>query len=92
MQSGIGALIVINLLLSFTISGISIGGHIGGLIGGALAGGALLLADRRRSQALGLAACVLIAAACFAGSILVARSSSVETLQTPHQLQLVAPE
>jgi membrane associated rhomboid family serine protease len=31
------ALVVINLVLSFTISGISIGGHIGGLIGGAAA-------------------------------------------------------
>jgi membrane associated rhomboid family serine protease len=30
------ALIVINLILSFTLSNISIGGHIGGLIGGAL--------------------------------------------------------
>jgi membrane associated rhomboid family serine protease len=30
------ALVVINLVLSFAISGISIGGHIGGLIGGAL--------------------------------------------------------
>lgn len=33
----IGALIVINLALSFTLSNISIGGHIGGLIGGTLA-------------------------------------------------------
>jgi membrane associated rhomboid family serine protease len=92
MQSGIGALILINLLLSFTISGISIGGHIGGLLGGALAGGSLLLADRRRSQVLGFAACALIAAACFAGSVLVAQSSSVETLQPGRQVQLVAPE
>jgi membrane associated rhomboid family serine protease len=30
------ALIVINLILSFTLSNISIGGHIGGLIGGVL--------------------------------------------------------
>ena len=30
------ALIVINLILSFAISGISIGGHVGGLIGGVL--------------------------------------------------------
>jgi membrane associated rhomboid family serine protease len=30
------ALVVINLVLSFAISGISIGGHIGGLLGGAL--------------------------------------------------------
>jgi membrane associated rhomboid family serine protease len=31
-----GALIVINLILSFTLSNISVGGHIGGLIGGIL--------------------------------------------------------
>jgi rhomboid protease GluP len=30
------ALIVINLILSFTLSNISVGGHIGGLIGGIL--------------------------------------------------------
>ena len=30
------ALVLINLVLSFAISGISIGGHIGGLVGGAL--------------------------------------------------------
>jgi membrane associated rhomboid family serine protease len=32
----IGALIVINLVISFSIPGISVGGHIGGLIGGTL--------------------------------------------------------
>ena len=32
----LSALVLINLVLSFAISGISIGGHIGGLIGGAL--------------------------------------------------------
>jgi membrane associated rhomboid family serine protease len=30
------SIIVLNLILSFTVSGISIGGHVGGLIGGAL--------------------------------------------------------
>ena len=30
------ALILINLILSFAVSGISIGGHVGGLIGGIL--------------------------------------------------------
>jgi membrane associated rhomboid family serine protease len=92
MQSGIGALILINLLLSFTISGISIGGHIGGLIGGALAGSVLLAGERRHSRALGLTACALLAAACFAGSVLAASSSSVESLQPGRQVQLVAPE
>jgi membrane associated rhomboid family serine protease len=37
MESGLGLWIGLNLLLTFTVSGISIGGHIGGLIGGTLA-------------------------------------------------------
>ena len=45
MQSGIGGLIVLNLVISFTFSGISIGDHIGGLIGGGLAGLAIRTAD-----------------------------------------------
>jgi len=39
----------INLLLGFTLSGISVGGHIGGLIGGALAALAMTEASKRRS-------------------------------------------
>lgn len=45
-QTGIGVTILINLALTFGISGISIGGHIGGLIAGALVG-VPLLAPRR---------------------------------------------
>ena len=33
---------MINLVLTFTIPGISIGGHIGGIVGGALAGWVVL--------------------------------------------------
>src|SRR5438309_735821 len=36
-QSGVGGLILINLIISFSVPGISWGGHIGGLIGGTLA-------------------------------------------------------
>jgi membrane associated rhomboid family serine protease len=77
MESGLGALILINLLFSFASSGISIGGHVGGLIGGALAGLALQAADRRKSLALALAGCVALSCAFIAASELTARSSEV---------------
>lgn len=90
MQSGVGMLIVINLIISFTGSNISWGGHIGGLIGGALAAFVLQLGDRHRSQALALAGCAVIGVAAFAGSLATAHSSEVETV-SPTQLQL-SPE
>jgi membrane associated rhomboid family serine protease len=88
-QSGVGTLIVINLIISFTIPGVSWGGHVGGLIGGALAAAALRAADRYRRPALGLVGCAVIAAAAVGGSIVAAESSEVErsgpapTLVTP---------
>lgn len=41
-QSGIGTVLVINLILTFTIPGISIGGHLGGAITGAFCGAVML--------------------------------------------------
>ena len=62
MESGIGGLIVLNLILSFTIANISVGDHIGGLVGGFLAGLAIRTADERRVPVLGFVACLLLAA------------------------------
>jgi membrane associated rhomboid family serine protease len=78
MQSGVGTLIAINLVISFALPGISWGGHIGGLIGGALATLLLQFGDRMRAPALALAGCAVIAAAAVAGSIATAKSSEVE--------------
>ena len=75
MESGIGGLIVLNLVLSFVFSGISVGAHIGGLIGGALAGLALRAADARRLPWLGLLACLLLAVIAVAAAIAVSKVS-----------------
>jgi membrane associated rhomboid family serine protease len=77
MESGLGALILINLLFSFSSSGISLGGHVGGLIGGALAGLVLQVAGRRRSLALALTGCLALSGVFVAASVLAARSSEV---------------
>ena len=37
-QTGIGTILVLNLVITFTIPGISVGGHLGGAIAGALCG------------------------------------------------------
>jgi hypothetical protein len=74
MESGLGLWIGINLLITFTVSGISIGGHIGGLIGGALA--ALVLFDLPDMVRLPPVAvnvlCAGLGALAVAGSIVVA--------------------
>lgn len=73
MQSGIGGLLLVNLLFTFTIPGISIGGHVGGLAGGALAGLAVAaLDDARKPRWLGVVACAAIVAVAVAASLVVA--------------------
>ena len=61
MESGLGLWIGLNLLLTFAIPGISIGGHLGGLVGGALA--AYVLYDLRERIRVPARAPTLIAAA-----------------------------
>jgi membrane associated rhomboid family serine protease len=70
-QSGIGGLIVFNLVFSFVVPNIAIGAHIGGLIGGFIAGLAIRAADQRRLPWLGLTVCGLLCAAAVFASIAV---------------------
>jgi membrane associated rhomboid family serine protease len=73
MESGIGMLIVLNLVLSFTIANISVGAHIGGLIGGVLAGLAFRFSVGRYALALGLLACAALSAAAVLGGLAAAQ-------------------
>ncbi|MBW3580855.1 MAG: rhomboid family intramembrane serine protease [Actinobacteria bacterium] len=74
MQSGIGGLLVINLLLTFAIPGISVGGHLGGLAGGAVAAAVLFATEGGDAarRAAGVVGCAALAAAAVAGSVLTA--------------------
>src|SRR5262245_30431175 len=71
-----GLFVVLNLVLTFSVSGISVGGHIGGLVGGAVAAALVILVERRmkssQSYVFELVAIVLMIAATFAGALLVA--------------------
>jgi membrane associated rhomboid family serine protease len=74
MESGIGGLILINLVLSFTLANISVGAHVGGLVGGALAGAALRYAGERRAPWLGYVGCLALCAIAVFASLAVAEA------------------
>jgi membrane associated rhomboid family serine protease len=60
-RSGIAMLIGINVVLTFAIPGISIGGHLGGLVGGALAAFVVLEATVRRQPIIAAVGCAALA-------------------------------
>jgi membrane associated rhomboid family serine protease len=69
-RSGIGGLVIINLLLTFTVPGISAGAHVGGLIAGVLVGALVFALDGAvRSPWAGTAACVAITVALWFGCL-----------------------
>jgi membrane associated rhomboid family serine protease len=68
--------VVLNLVLTLSVPGISVGGHVGGLIGGAVAALLVIFVERRMSgrpgYAFELTGIVLMIAATFAGALAVA--------------------
>ncbi|MBA2610065.1 MAG: rhomboid family intramembrane serine protease [Actinobacteria bacterium] len=71
-EGGIGPLIVINLVLSVAVPGISLGGHVGGLIAGAIVGAVMLRSGpsrSRRHDIEGIAVAIAVIVAAVVGSI-----------------------
>jgi membrane associated rhomboid family serine protease len=72
-QSGLGLTLVINVVFSLSVPGISIGGHVGGLIGGAICGLLIVqLGERRRMPAAAIAGCLVVAVISVIAAIAVA--------------------
>jgi membrane associated rhomboid family serine protease len=84
-QSGLGFVLVINIVFSLSVRGISIGAHLGGLVGGLIAGWLVVeLDERRRMPGLAMAGCAAIAVASVIGALAVAGSTGL----TPNGLTI----
>lgn len=63
-QSGLGPMLLINLVFTLTISNISVGGHLGGLAAGFITGYLVVqFAERRGRQSVALLGCLVVAVA-----------------------------
>ena len=72
-QSGLGIVLVFNLVFSLSVRGISIGDHLGGLVGGLITGWLIVeVAERRRMATLALVLCGVVAVASVIGAVAVA--------------------
>jgi membrane associated rhomboid family serine protease len=69
-QTSIGSLLIINIVLTFFISNVSIGGHLGGLLAGGAAG--LIVTQTEDRPKLGTVLVAMLGAALFGAGILIA--------------------
>jgi membrane associated rhomboid family serine protease len=77
-QSGLGMMLLINLIFSVSFSGISIGGHLGGLVAGLICGEiAVQWQERRHQPLLAYGGFALVALVSVAGAIAVAGSTGL---------------
>jgi membrane associated rhomboid family serine protease len=84
-QSGLGFVLVINIVFSLSVRGISIGAHLGGLVGGLIAGWLVVeVGERRRLSGLALTGCAAVAAASVIGALAVAGGTGL----TPNGLTI----
>jgi membrane associated rhomboid family serine protease len=77
-ESGLAVWLGLNLLITFTVSNISIGGHIGGLIGGTVAAAVLFELPKHARMSAGAAnlICAGLGVAAVVGAIAVSGSSA----------------
>jgi membrane associated rhomboid family serine protease len=77
LASQVGFFVVINVVFTFSVSAISVGGHIGGLIGGGLVALLINFAERRRtgSVPLEIAGIVALGVVVIVGALLAAEAS-----------------
>jgi membrane associated rhomboid family serine protease len=74
-QSGLGMVLLFNLILSFSIRGIAVGGHLGGLVAGLICGWLLVeVGERRRQTNLARVGIAVVGVASVVGAIAVASS------------------
>jgi membrane associated rhomboid family serine protease len=84
-QSGLGITLLINIVFSLSVAGISIGGHIGGVIGGAICGWLIVqLGEKRRQPAAAIVACLVVAVI----SVIAAIAVSSGTGLTPNGITI----
>jgi membrane associated rhomboid family serine protease len=84
-QSGLGATLILNIVISLSIPDISIGAHAGGLLGGLILGWLYVeFGERRSRRAVFYAGCVAVAVAAIAGAYAVALGHGL----TPNGLRL----
>jgi membrane associated rhomboid family serine protease len=84
-KSGLGLTLVINIVWSLSISGVSIGGHLGGVVGGAICGWLYMeLVDRRRKESWFLVGCAVVAVAAIVAGLAVAGGTGL----TPNGISL----
>jgi membrane associated rhomboid family serine protease len=77
-QSGLGITLLINIVFSLSVAGISIGGHLGGVVGGAICGWLIVqLGERRRMPAAVIAGCLVVAVLSVVGAIAVASGTGL---------------
>jgi membrane associated rhomboid family serine protease len=72
-QNGLGITLLINIVFSLSVSGVSIGAHLGGFLGGGICGWLILqLGERRRMPTAAIAGCAVVGVVSVIAAIAVA--------------------